>query len=93
MYVTEQLEELPLPLRVQLSELKEPKAVVIKLTTPVGVIAVPVPVSDDAAVHVTGALTGAEPGMQFTLVDVGRSWRTMNLAVAVSPKLSTATTW
>lgn len=45
----------------------------LKLTNPVGVIAVPVLLSVTVIVHVVGALTGSEDGLQLTLVDVVRT--------------------
>jgi len=57
---------------MQLGELNIPDPVLVKLTGPIGAIGVPGPVSVTVAVHVVGAFTGTEPGLQLTLVEVGR---------------------
>jgi hypothetical protein len=57
---------------VQLTELKVPEALLLQLTDPVGVRAVPGLVSVTVAVQVLGALTGTEPGAQLTAVVVER---------------------
>jgi hypothetical protein len=66
--VTEHVAELPVPLNVQLGELRVPAALVVKLTVPVGVVGV-VNVSVTVAVHVEPwfTTTGLE---QVTLVVV-----------------------
>lgn len=62
--------------------LKLPEPVELNVTVPpVGVIDVGASVSVTVAVHVVGALTGTEDGLQFTVVEVVR-W------VAVRSKLS-----
>lgn len=53
---------------MQLVGLKAPEPVVANETVPVGVAAVPVDASLTVAVHVEGALTGTEAGVQATLV-------------------------
>ena len=53
---------------MQLVGLKAPEPAVANETVPVGVAAVPVDVSVTVAVHVEGALTGTEAGVQLTLV-------------------------
>jgi hypothetical protein len=57
---------------VQPVELKVPEALLLQLTDPVGVRAVPGLLSVTVAVQVLGALTGTEPGAQLTAVVVER---------------------
>src|SRR2546428_10824912 len=72
-YVTEQLAELPVPLRVQLAGVKVPlPPLLVKETVPVGVIGVPVSVSVTVAVHVVGWPKATVDGLQLTLVAVFR---------------------
>ena len=71
--VTEQLAELPVPLSVQLAAEKVPP-LFAKLTVPVGVMAVPGPVSVTVAVQLVGLPTGTEAGEQLTVVVVGRTF-------------------
>ena len=72
-YVTEQVAEPPVPESVHVVELKVPgPPLLVKLTVPVGVVAVPVSVSVTVAVQVVGAPTGTVPGEQLTVVVVVR---------------------
>jgi len=57
---------------MQLGELNIPDPVVVKLTGAVGVRGVPGPVAVTVAGDVAGALTGTVPGLELTLVEVGR---------------------
>ncbi len=78
--VTEQVPE------DSVQEAPEPKApaMELKVTVPVGVIEVPIPVeSETFAVQVVGALTGTVAGEQFKVVELSR-WSTLSIAV---PKL------
>ena len=70
--MTEQLAELPLPARVQLAGVKVPAPLEVKVTVPVGVLAVPAPVSVTVAVQVVDPPTGTVAGVQLTVVLVGR---------------------
>ncbi len=73
-YVAEQLAEFPLPLRVQVPvPLKVPVPLLVNMTVPLGVLAVPVPLSETVALQVVGMPPGTEAGKQLTLVPVGRS--------------------
>ena len=71
--VTEQLAELPVPLSVQLEAEKVPP-LFVKLTVPLGVMAVAGPVSVTVAVQLVGLPTGTEAGEQLTVVVVGRTF-------------------
>ena len=73
-YVTEQVALLPLPLRPQLELPKVPAPLLAKLTVPVGVMAVPGPVSVTVAVQLVELPTGTEAGEQLTVVVVGRTF-------------------
>jgi len=70
--VTEQLAEAPVPESVQLVGLKVPVPLLVKLTVPVGVLAVPTSVSVTVAVQVVDVPTGTFAGLQLTLVEVER---------------------
>jgi len=71
--VTVQLAELPLPERVQMPPPpKVPLLSLVKLTVPVGVLAVPPLVSLTVAVQVVDPPTGTLAGVQLTLVLVAR---------------------
>ena len=72
-YVTLQVEEAPLPERVQVAELKVPEAVLANDTVPVGVTVVPDAVSVTVAVHVEEEPTSREEGEQSRPVEVLRS--------------------
>jgi hypothetical protein len=63
----------------------EPVPPLLKLTVPVGVDDVPGDVSDTVAVHVLGAATGRDPGLQLTVTPVERT-----VAVRSSPSLLVA---
>ena len=65
--------------------LKLPAPLEVKLTVPVGVLAVPPSVSVTVAVHVDGCPTATGSGAQLTLVDVERGAMTVT---NVSPKLN-----
>ncbi len=71
--ITEHLPEL----RVQVPAGEPSK---VKLTVPVGVIAVPVDVSETVAVHDEAWFTTSGLGLQLTLVEVVR-WLTVRLKV------------
>ena len=59
-------------LRVHMFDgVNEPEPLVAKVIMPVGLVGVE-DVSVTVAVHVVGAFTGTEPGLQLTLVEVGR---------------------
>lgn len=66
-------------------ELKVPEALP-KVTVPIGVMGLPVEVSTAVMVHVVGAFTGTEAGVQLTLVEVERF-------VAVRLKLPELVEW
>jgi len=51
---------------------KVPVPLLVKLTVPVGALAVPTDVSVTVPVHVVGELTGIEAGVQLTAVVVVR---------------------
>ncbi len=53
--MTEQLPET----RVQVAELKVPEALLLKVTVPLGVVAVPAEMSETVAVQVAGAFTAS----------------------------------
>lgn len=53
-------------------KLNVPDPVLVKLTMPVGGMVVPGPVSVTVAVQLVGAFTGTVPGLQLTVVLVGR---------------------
>jgi len=57
---------------VQLVGVKVPAPLELKLTVPVGVLAVPMLVSVTLAVHVVEPPTGTVAGVQLTVVDVER---------------------
>ena len=59
-------------MRGQLGGLKVPDPLLVKLTGPVGGMAVPGPMSVTVAVQLVAAFTGTLPGLQMTLVEVGR---------------------
>jgi|SRR6266567_8034211 len=72
-YVTEQLAEAPLPLNVQGLPVKLPVPLVLQLTEPVGVLAVPASLSLTVAVQAVEELfTPIGLGEQLTLVVVAR---------------------
>jgi hypothetical protein len=52
--------------------LNEPVPLLEKLTVPVGVVLVPVSVSETVAVHVDGSPTGTDPGVHDIAVEVDR---------------------
>ncbi len=65
------MEQLP-PLRVQVPELRIPGALLLNVTLPLGIMAVPKELSVTIAVQVAGAFTGVEAGVQLTLIEVER---------------------
>ena len=72
-YVTLQLAEFTVGLpRVHGEPAKVPVPLLVKLTVPVGALAVPAEVSVTVAVHVVAALTGTVDGEQLTAVVVVR---------------------
>jgi hypothetical protein len=85
-----QVAVVPVPLRVQLpDELKAPLPLLVKLTLPAGVLAVPESVSLTVAVQVVAEPTPAEPGVQLTDVEDVRL-STVNVSaldVALPPPL------
>jgi|SRR5713226_9971887 len=83
-YMTEQLAELPLPLSVQLVALNVPVELVVKLTVPVGVIAVPGLASVTVAVQVVALPTVTAGGVQATAVVVARLF-TVTVVVPLLP--------
>jgi len=66
----EQLEEAPVPMRVQFGALNVPVPLLVKLTVPAGVITVPEEESVTVAVHVVCSLRATEVGVQLTVVVV-----------------------
>ncbi len=54
-----------------MAELNVPEAS-LQLMVPVGVTCVPTSVSEATAIHVLGAFTGIEAGLQITEVEVDR---------------------
>ena len=71
-YVTEHVATAPLPESMQLVGLKTPEPLVLQVTAPEGVIAIPREVSVTVAVQVVSVFTGIVLGIQFTLVVVER---------------------
>jgi hypothetical protein len=72
-YVNEQLAEAPLPDSVQTpAALNVPTPVLVKLTVPVGVVGVPVSVSETVAVQEVEVPAGRVVGEQVRLVLVDR---------------------
>jgi hypothetical protein len=69
---------------VQLVGVKVPLPSEVKLTVPVGVVAVPLPLSVTVAVHVVDPPIPTVPGVQLTLVPVGRLV-TVTVAVPLLP--------
>ncbi len=67
-------------------ELKVPVAPLLRVTMPVGVVAVPAEVSLTVAVQVVRVFTGSEAGVQLMLVDVAR-------LLTVSAKLAEPLLW
>ena len=59
---------------MQVPALKDPAPLLLHDTVAVGVLAVPVSVSDTVAVHVLAWLTATVEGEQLTTVDVDRLW-------------------
>ncbi len=57
---------------MHVNELNAPDLSLLKVTVPVGVIAVPEEESETVAVQVVGALTGTVTGVQATAVEVVR---------------------
>ncbi len=76
-------EQLP-ALRVHEGELKLPEPMLLKVTVPPGVIAVPEEVSETVAVQVVGAFTGAEE-VQLMVVEVAR-FETVSVKVPELPR-------
>lgn len=70
--MTEQLAEAPVPVRVQDEALKLPVPLLVKLTVPVGVRAVPAEVSVTVAVQAAAWFTATVDGVQLTAVVVSR---------------------
>ena len=68
-----QLDDAPLPARVQLEGLNFPVPVLVKETVPVGVTRVPVAVSVTLAVHEEEEPACREEGEHVTLVEVVRA--------------------
>ena len=68
-YVTEHF---PVGSSGHVAGLNVPAPLVVQLTAPAGTVAVPALVSVTVAVHVVGASTGTDGGVQVTLVDVDR---------------------
>jgi hypothetical protein len=71
--------------RTQLGELNVPDPLLLKLTMPVGGIGVPGPVSVTVAVQLVGTFTATVPGLQLTVVLVGR-WMTVIVVLPWLPK-------
>lgn len=67
---TLQLAALPAPLSSQVANVAPPST--LKLTLPLGTLAVPTSMSLTVAAHVVGAFTGSVAGSQYTLVLVRR---------------------
>jgi hypothetical protein len=78
-------EHLPVESSVQLSALKVPTPVLLKLTMPLGVLLVPMSVSLTVAVQVVESFTGMVVGEHVTEVLVER-WRAVTRKVPELPR-------
>jgi hypothetical protein len=67
-------------------EPKVPAPLEVKLTVPLGVVAVPPPVSVTVAVQVVDAPTATVPGEQFTVVEVERAAITVTVVLPELPE-------